>query len=91
MVFVKLQSLLQRLKLFHLGGRAGVNRILRHFLRAGEIAGLGTGHAEHIQHNRLRAIGPGIGLGGEPERGFTVANLWMVNGGQHAGGVQARN
>jgi hypothetical protein len=86
-IFVKLQSLLQRLEFFHLGGGGEVNRPLGHFLRVGEIAGLGAGHAEHIEHERLRAAGQGIGLGGEHERGFPVANLRIVIGGQHVGGV----
>ena len=87
MVFVKLQSLLQRLEFFHFGGGGEVKRPLRHFQRVGVIAGLGVGHAERVEHVGLRFAGQEFGLDGEHERGPAVANLRVFVGGQHVGGV----
>ena len=87
MIFVKLQSLLQRPDFSHLGGGGDVNRPLGQFLRVGEIAGLGAGHAECVEHERLLAAGQDLGLDGEHERGFPVANLRIFIGSQHLGGV----
>ena len=86
MIAVKLQSLVQGHNVWLPAGRRGQsNGFFGRLPGVIKTARLGAGHAQRVEHKRLRAVTQKIRPGRVRQRRLAVADRRVCVGGQHAG------